>query len=58
MSKKKNRRRIPCSRADVDKAKAQATDEATRRAIYMVGDNQYVAANGFCSLGERKGGDE
>lgn len=36
MSKKPNPRRIPRSQADVDRAKAEATDEATWRAIYII----------------------
>ena len=36
MSKKPNPRRIPCSQADVDRAKEQATAEATWRAVYIM----------------------
>lgn len=36
MSKKPNPRRIPRSQADVDRAKAEAADEATWRAIYII----------------------
>lgn len=28
------------------------------KCAFLIGDNQYVVADGFCNLGERKGGDE
>lgn len=28
------------------------------KCAFLIGDNQYVTADGFCNLGERKGGGE
>lgn len=35
-------------------------NEGTRKigkCAFLIGDNQYVSADGFCNLGERKGGE-